>query len=101
MFDKVFKVLIMVFLFIFCLLFYIQTNKYLFLYNKYLSVEFLKFSHDYMYKELKQPYYEKEHLLETGFILLDQTLTYGLPLHVSLNEKELNKFIEDRKRIEK
>lgn len=96
MIDKIFKVVMMICVILFICLFYIQTNKFLTLYNKRVSVEFLKFSYDYIFKELHMSWMEKEHLLETGFILLDQTLTYDPPLHVSLNKKDLDIYREQR-----
>lgn len=97
MIDKIFKVVMMICAVLFICLFYIQTKNFLILYNKRVSVEFLKFSYDYIFKEFHMSYSDKEHLLQTGFVLLDQSLTYDPQLHVSLNEKDLDKFIKNRK----
>jgi hypothetical protein len=80
---------------IFLFLFYIQTNKFLILYNKNLSLEYLKFSHDYINKEFKQPYREKEDLIKLGFISLDRDLTQYPALRVSFDIKELNNLSSD------
>lgn len=96
MIDKIFKIVMIICAILFICLFYIQTKNFLILYNKRVSVEFLKFSHDYIFKEFHMSWLEREHLLQTGFILLDQTLTYDPALHVSLNEKDLNRYREHR-----